>query len=241
MISHSSTSDTSSLRAAALKTLKLGKKRRPVSGQLQNIPLARPVPQDTLQLDYGRDDNSPELPPAFPDAPSPPNDFSHTAPPVQAVPEADVDMREEGEISDEESSPMETNSLKPPLEQTVEITKSIQTDHTAVGPMSSLSGSPVPSLLTRLSMPQSPASGSPTSSGHMVERARSFPALDVGQESTSASTPTNYFPSGSPHEGMPNDNRYSPFELDRRGIRPGLNSRSWLFPRGITLTLLSVQ
>ncbi|KAF9450572.1 hypothetical protein P691DRAFT_810105 [Macrolepiota fuliginosa MF-IS2] len=209
-----SPSDASSLRAAALKTLKMGKRRRPASGQTQIVPLARAVPQDTLQLDYGQDDNTPESPRALPKVPSPPvSPHRDTSSVPHNARDMDVDMREEGEISDEDISPVEVNSFKPAPDNADDAINSISNDQPSVP--TSRSGSPMPALLTRLSIPQSPATISPTPSIPYAERARSFPALDINQGSIMAS-PATYFSNGSPQERSP-----FPRESSNRSVSPG--------------------
>lgn len=242
ILSPGSPQDTSSLRAAALKTLKTGKRRRPASGQAQITPLTRPVPQDTLQLDYGQDDNTSEPPQALAKAPSPPSSPPRIPPPVShPIPETDMDMREEGEISDEEP-PAEVNLLKPAQDQADGGTNLIQNDQPSIVPVSPRPGSPMPALLTRLSMTQSPASNSPTSSIPYVERARSFPAMDISRGSTGP--PATYFSGGSPRgqgpfaresftrsvtPGSGYVSTYDPtgygMAVDRHDIRPGLSSK----------------
>jgi hypothetical protein len=94
----------SSLRAAALLTLK-SKRRRPTNDQstAQVLPARPPPPLDVgFQLDYGQEDT----------ASSPHDGLTRTlglAPVLStspvATPAEDVQMREEGEISDEENPP----------------------------------------------------------------------------------------------------------------------------------------
>ncbi|KXN88061.1 hypothetical protein AN958_07520 [Leucoagaricus sp. SymC.cos] len=222
-----SPTDTSSLRAAALRTLKLGKRRRPAPGQTQDNLLARPVPQDSLQLDYGQDDNTIELPQALPQAPSP----STSA--LQHTPSApvDVDMREEGEISDEEFSQVETSSSRPAPMQT-DAALSATSDRPLVTSVSPRLRSPTPALLARISMPQSPASNSPsTSSAPFLERPLSYPPPGLDQEPPRA----NYFSDASSEErgqwpDQYDNNAYLPdqdneqlrFQTERYEIYPGL-------------------
>lgn len=229
LISHGSAADADSLRAAALRTLKLGKKRRPTFSKPQAVPLSRPGPQDIFQLDYGQDDNSSEVPSVSAPVPSPSTSALHVAPSAPTLHETDVDMREEGEISDEESPVAAANLSKPTLDQPdnvpLYVPLYVQADRQAVTSMSSLTGSPVPSLLNRIS---SPSSRSPTSSVHMAEGP--YPILDIGHEPPT-STPPPYFLSVYPQESVPHENHYFPFEdLDRRDVRPGLNSKSSVPP-----------
>lgn len=237
MVSPRPSLDASSLRAAALKTLKMGKRRRPAPGQTPT-PLARPVPHDTLQLDYGQDDTMSELPQALKRSPSP------VAGPTPAVPspprplyEADVDMREEGEISDEDISPVGPSSLQPLMDQTDGAIKSSQNDYP------SRSRSPVPQLLTRLSMPQtpqSPASNSPGSSARYASRRRSISISDTNQAFTNTPVPPFLPPPNKERSPTTRESYSSPdplngytspydptsYTMDRREIRPGLYSKS---------------
>jgi hypothetical protein len=226
MIAQTSAPDADSLRAAALKTLKLGKKRRPTYSPLQPVPLARPLAQDILHLDYGQDDNSTEVYPVSAEA-SPSTSNVHAASSGPTMPEPDVDMREEGEISDEEPPPAAVNPLKPTLDQPDSAPKYAQADRPPVTSMSSLSGSPVPSLLNRIS---SPPSRSPTSPAHIVEGL--YPPLGIGQEPTTGTPPT-YFLSVSPQESVSHEDHYFSFEeLDHRDIHPGLHSKLFILPPG---------
>lgn len=96
----SSTDPTSSLRAAALLTLK-SKRRKPTADQkpISSILSGRPPPPDTsFQLDYGQEDVAisppvPVIPPATPLVKTPLLNME------------DGQVREEGEISDEEEAP----------------------------------------------------------------------------------------------------------------------------------------
>ncbi|KAF5360366.1 hypothetical protein D9756_004912 [Leucocoprinus leucothites] len=182
MIVPGSPSDASSLRAAALRTLKSGKRRRPASGQRQEVSLARPVPQDTLQLDYGQDDDTSDSVQAPAKAPSLSTSAIQDAPPApQAVGGMDVDMREEGEISDEEPPQAEATSKLVPMQTDDAIpSQNNRPSNTSVSPHL---GSPAPALLARISMPQSPASNSPsTSSALFAERSLSYPPPEFDQE-----------------------------------------------------------
>lgn len=90
--------DPVSLRAAALSTLK-SKRRKPAPDKGPAMAPSRPTPVSDFQLDYGQDDvmvidSQPPLPPP-----------RHTSPKITQKPpiiDRDVQMREEGEISDEE-------------------------------------------------------------------------------------------------------------------------------------------
>ena len=85
--------DPVSLRAAALSTLK---RRKPVLDKATTVPPSRPTHTSDFQLDYGQEDvmavDSPPPPPK-----SSPK-YIHNA----LITTKDVQMREEGEISDEE-------------------------------------------------------------------------------------------------------------------------------------------
>lgn len=85
--------DPVSLRAAALSTLKL-KRRKPVL-EKATVP-SRPTPASDFQLDYGQEDVMAVDPPPPPPMPSPKS--TQKGPIITK----DVQMREEGEISDEE-------------------------------------------------------------------------------------------------------------------------------------------
>ncbi|GLB38374.1 hypothetical protein LshimejAT787_0502390 [Lyophyllum shimeji] len=100
----SSTSDpTSSLRAAALLTLK--SKRRKAQPTLTSTLPIRPLPENTLQLDYGTEE-SPSVPQDTSPAP--------TVEPPKPPPPPETQTREEGEISDEEDTQPTPAPPKPP-------------------------------------------------------------------------------------------------------------------------------
>ena len=122
--------DPVSLRAAALSTLK---RRKPVPEKAITMPPSRPTHTSDFQLDYGQEDvmivDSQPPPP-----PPPPNSSprsAHNAPIITK----DVQMREEGEISDEEEilrpkrspplrkskSPISTKALSPQPVKVVEL------------------------------------------------------------------------------------------------------------------------
>jgi hypothetical protein len=88
----------SSLRAAALSTLK-AKRRKFVPEKTAPPTLPRPPPPDSFQLDYGQEDNIPDTPMAE----MTPSD-AHNPPPFAIEPAtiAEDPNREEGEISEEE-------------------------------------------------------------------------------------------------------------------------------------------
>jgi len=174
-----SPSDASSLRAAALRTLKSGKRRRPASGQIQETVLAGSASQDVLQLDYGQDDNTSDLPLVLPKAPALLTSAFHDVPPAPQITEAmDVDVKEEGEISDEEPPQAEVTSPKlVPMQ-----TDDAQNDRLSTTSVSSHLGSPAPALLARISISQSPASNSlSSSSAPLIERLSHSP-LEIIQE-----------------------------------------------------------
>lgn len=101
-----SSDPVSSLRAAALSTLK-AKRRKFVPEKTAPPTLLRLPPPDSFQLDYGQEDN-------IPDAPMAEMAFSDVnKPPPSAIDPATVDEdpnREEGEISEEEEPPPITAS-----------------------------------------------------------------------------------------------------------------------------------
>lgn len=108
--SSSTTMDTAqSLRDAALRTLKAKRKRSP--GHPQNLPTAPSRMRPTanlappgIQLDYGNDESTTT-------PPKPPRQPAKTTPLLQPTSTIDFTSREEGEISDSESTP--TMSAKP--------------------------------------------------------------------------------------------------------------------------------
>ena len=113
--SSSTTTDTAqTLRDAALRTLKAKRKRSP--GHTQNLPTApsrmRPtanIAPPSIQLDYGNNESTttPLKPPAHP---------AKTTPTPHHSPVADPTPREEGEISDSETTPtVPAKQLDPPL------------------------------------------------------------------------------------------------------------------------------
>ena len=99
--------DPVSLRAAALSTLK---RRKPVPDKATTMPPSRPTHTSDFQLDYGQEDvmvvdSQPPPPPKS----SPKS--THSAPIITK----DVQMREEGEISDEEEILCPKQLTPPPL------------------------------------------------------------------------------------------------------------------------------
>jgi len=104
---------TQSLRDVALRTLKAKRKRSP--GHTQNLPTApsrmRPtanITPSSIQLDYG-DNESTANPPR------PPVQSTKSTPTPQPPPIVDPTPREEGEISDSETTPAPAKQLDPPL------------------------------------------------------------------------------------------------------------------------------
>ena len=99
--------DPVSLRAAALSTLK---RRKPVPDKATTMPPSRPTHTSDFQLDYGQEDiMAVDSQPPPPSKPSPKS--THNAPIITK----DVQMREEGEISDEEEILRPKRSTPPPL------------------------------------------------------------------------------------------------------------------------------
>jgi hypothetical protein len=94
--------DPVSLRAAALSTLK---RRKPVPDKATIMPPSRPTHTSDFQLDYGQED------PMVVDS-QPPLPFKSPPKPIITK---DVQMREEGEISDEEDILRPKRSLRSPL------------------------------------------------------------------------------------------------------------------------------
>lgn len=99
--------DPVSLRAAALSTLK---RRKPVPDKATTMPPSRPTHTSDFQLDYGQEDGmvvDSQLPPPLKSSPK----STHNAPIITN----DIQMREEGEISDEEEILRPERSPPPPL------------------------------------------------------------------------------------------------------------------------------
>jgi hypothetical protein len=88
--------DPVSLRAAALSTLKL-KRRRPVPNKATVLPPSRPTHASDFQLDYGQED----VMVVDPQPPSSPKSLK-TSTQKAPMTAKDLQLREEGEISDEE-------------------------------------------------------------------------------------------------------------------------------------------
>ncbi|GAV99874.1 hypothetical protein LENED_001360 [Lentinula edodes] len=98
----------SSLRAAALLTLKSSKRRKvnPDQAQSSTLPIRPAAVDNSVQLDYGQDDAETDIASSPPEKPS----LNQQPPPSIKIPEVDMEdgqVREEGEISDsEEVSPV---------------------------------------------------------------------------------------------------------------------------------------
>ena len=228
-----SPSDASSLRAAALRTLKSGKRRRPAFGQIQETILAGPASQDALQLDYGQDDNASDFSLVPPKAPVPLTSAFHDVPPAPQIADTmDMDVKEEGEISDEELPQAEATSPKlVPIQ-----TEDAQNDRPLTTSVSPHLGSPAPSLLARISISQSPASNSfsTSSAPFFVER--------LSSESVQKSPPAachSDIPSDGRNQRKPelesysydayHPNKQDQFYTERREIYPGLIGMSIIF------------
>ena len=113
-----SSDPASSLRAAALLTLK-SKRRKPTTDQSISQPLpSRPPPLDIgFQLDYGTEDitTSPLERSAI--TPSDPIYTSSKSKSPVPTPTEDVQMREEGEISDEDTTPLPHRKPSPEIQR----------------------------------------------------------------------------------------------------------------------------
>jgi len=101
-----STDPVSSLRAAALSTLK-AKRRKPPPDRSANLPVRPPPPTDTVHLDYGADDVPQDVLmkdlSVWPATPPSPVGKSQILPNHQT--------REEGEISEEDEPPLAKSPL----------------------------------------------------------------------------------------------------------------------------------
>ncbi|KAJ4491496.1 hypothetical protein C8J55DRAFT_281873 [Lentinula edodes] len=96
----------SSLRAAALLTLKSSKRRKVNTDQAQSstLPIRPAAFDNSVQLDYGQDDTETDIASSPPEKPS----LNQQPPPSIKIPEVDMEdgqVREEGEISDSEELP----------------------------------------------------------------------------------------------------------------------------------------
>ena len=96
----------SSLRAAALSTLR-AKRRKP---GLEKVSLSRPPAPESIQLDYGQEEQASQIPQLSIKPPStvPTTNMVQNADTTTKHPEPvaeDLQMREEGEISEEEEIP----------------------------------------------------------------------------------------------------------------------------------------
>lgn len=161
----------SSLRAAALSTLRAAKRRKP--GVEKLVP-SRPPPPTSIQLDYGLDEDSPPNPqvPIKPPSPVPePNVVNSSSSHSE-----DVQMREEGEISEEEEvQPPAPQVLKETCKSPINEPKSPAKSSPSVRPYPTAPGasnrSPPPSRRIPEASPVSPLSSrhrSTTPSGHRV-------------------------------------------------------------------------
>ena len=99
--------DPVSLRAAALSTLK---RRKPVPDKATAMPPSRPIHTSDFQLDYGQEDVM-----VVDSQPPPPLKSSPKSTHIAPIITKDVQMREEGEISDEEEILRPKRSTPPPL------------------------------------------------------------------------------------------------------------------------------
>jgi hypothetical protein len=114
LMANVSLDQVSSLRAAALSTLRAAKRRKP---GVEKVAPSRPPPPTSIQLDYGLDeDPSPNTQLSVkPPSPGPePNVVQSTSSRPEPVSQ-DVQMREEGEISEEEE-------VQPPAPQALKET-----------------------------------------------------------------------------------------------------------------------
>lgn len=130
--SGSSSDPASSLRAAALLTLKY-KRRKPNVETSSSVLSLRPVPLDNSpQLDYGQDEPSP---PRSGPVPTPTTTSTPPQPTSALMDDKDSQVREEGEISDSEDSQPNLKDPTPPQEfvsvKTSSIEKRVSPDTTA--------------------------------------------------------------------------------------------------------------
>ena len=114
----------SSLRAAALSTLK-AKRRKFVPEKTAPSTSARPPPPDSFQLDYGQEDN-------IPDAPMVDLTLSDVKDPspsaIEPATTAEDPNREEGEISEEEEPPLSA----PPTNYLFSSSEGVIAEHTGL-------------------------------------------------------------------------------------------------------------
>jgi len=198
----------SSLRAAALLTLK-SKRRKPINDNpiSQSLP-SRPPPLDIpFQLDYGTEDVSPSPLDRSAITPSVPIKISMS--PVSKTPAQDIQMREEGEISDEETTPL------PPRKSSLEISRLRSPPHRSASaprgrrstPPAGPSMDPRARLSDRISGPASP------SVSYVQDTVSSPMTVDTPE--------------------VPN----GPLLLDADHVRPGLASPSFPFLSYISISL----
>ncbi|KAF9649383.1 hypothetical protein BDM02DRAFT_3113761 [Thelephora ganbajun] len=222
----SSTSDPSSsiatdtaqsLRDAALRTLKAKRKRSP--GHKQNLPTApsrmRPtanIAPSSIQLDYGNNESTTTVP-------KPPAHSTKTTSMPQPAPVVDPTPREEGEISDSESTPtVPAKQLVHPLHPTA---RSFQPSR-PITPAKS----PIPVITRDVNVVTAVADVKPEPTSPIV-------AMDVSvlrQSSTTRSTPEI------PGLSMPH------YVVDENHVRPGLSltQEQYDYSKGIILDLLGL-
>ena len=167
----------SSLRAAALSTLRAAKRRKP--GVEKLVP-SRPPPPTSIQLDYGLDEDplpNPQVPIKPPSPVPEPNVVNSSSSHSEHVSQ-DVQMREEGEISEEEEEevhPPTPQVLKETCKSPINEPKSPAKSSPSVRPYPITAGasnrSPPPSRRIPEASPVSPLSSrhrSATPSGHRI-------------------------------------------------------------------------
>jgi len=205
------TMDTAqSLRDAALRTLKAKRKRSP--GHTQNLPTApsrmRPtanIAPSSIQLDYG-DNESTATPP------KPPVQSTKTTPTPQPPPVVDPTPREEGEISDSETTPAPAKPLDPPLNPTAR----------PFQPSRPITPARPPSRMRDLKVVTPAADVKPEPTSPVIAMDLSAPRLPA----TTRSTPEI------PGLSMPH------YVVDENHVRPGLSRSSTFYP-AYTLAYIS--
>lgn len=201
---------TQSLRDVALRTLKAKRKRSP--GRTQTLPTApsrmRPTANITppsIQLDYG-DNESTTIPP------KPPAHSNKTTPTPQQPTSVDATPREEGEISDSETTLAVTaKPLNPPLNPTA---RPFQPSH-SITPTKPLS----PSRVRDVKFVTSVGGMEPEPTSPVI-------AMDIPTPRLSATTrSTPEIPGLSvPH-----------YVVDEHHVRPGLSRSSTFYPVSTSL------
>ncbi|KAJ3759906.1 hypothetical protein EV360DRAFT_40892 [Lentinula raphanica] len=201
---------TSSLRAAALLTIKKSNKRRKVADnqpQSSSLLSRSAATDNTVQLDYGQDDADVDISSSPPEKPSPVQMFS--GPPsgkfsdhLEVGP-----MREEGEISDSEEPTRAKMAAKP-------------RSKTAT-PLPPRPRSPLPrrrdeSVSSSVAAPSEQSQSKPASS---LPR-RSSPPPQASSIILLERTSATSFPSSKSPQSVNNEER--PFFVDREHVRPGL-------------------